>query len=52
MKAIRKICQAVGFSMLLLTAGVETENFAALAVWLIAAFALLFISKSFSFQNQ
>ncbi|WP_307756601.1 hypothetical protein [uncultured Alistipes sp.] len=49
---LKKLYRGVGFFMLLLTAGVDTENFAALAGWLIAAFALLFIGKSFSFQTN
>lgn len=50
---VRKICQGLGFAMLLFTAGLgETENAAYIFLWLGISIALLYAGKSFSFQQK
>lgn len=50
---LQKFCKATGVSMLLLTAGLgETENVTALMLWIVATIAMLYIGKSFSFQQK
>lgn len=48
----QKVCAGAGLTMLLMTAGMGESSPVALLIWLVAASALLYKGRAFSFQNK
>lgn len=51
-KRFQKVCAGAGLTMLLMTAGMGESSPMVLIMWLIAAGALLYKGRAFSFQKK